>query len=86
MDTLFLGGIVKLLDKGAAIVLTKIIRKYNDKLFEIDKRILVAQQAFLNNTDNRDDLEWVALIKEKAITEAALKRDVIQAADGIDPQ
>lgn len=86
MDTLLIGGIVKLLDKGAAIVLTKILRKYNDRLYELDKKILEANQAFLNNTDNRDDLEWVALIKERALTEAALKRDVIQAGDGVDPQ
>jgi len=79
MDVLFLGGIIKLLDKGAAIILLKILRKHSNELLELDKKILAADQAFLNDTDNRDDLEYVELRKQRIAVEAAMRRDVLLA-------
>lgn len=72
-------GLINLLEKAGEVALVKILRQHSDQLLAIENSLIAANQAFMNETDNRDDLEYVELIKKKAVLEAALAREVALA-------
>lgn len=67
---------IKLLTPHAEKSLIKKLREHSDQLLAVEQKLLVANQAFLQDTDNRDDLLFVNLIQQKALLEAALARDL----------
>lgn len=69
-------GLINLLEKAGEVALVKILRAHSDQLLKLEQKLIIANQAFMNDTDNRDDLEYVELIKQKAALEAALARDI----------
>lgn len=72
-------GLINLLEKAGEVVLVKILRQHSDRLLAIELELNQLNADFLNDTDNRDDLRFVALIQEKDATEAALAREVTLA-------
>lgn len=69
-------GLIGLLDKAGQYALVVKLREHSDALLNNQKALDAANAAFMNNTDQRDDLEYVELIKEKARLEAALLNEI----------
>jgi hypothetical protein len=69
-------GLISLLEKAGEIALVKVLRQHSDALLKIDQDLLAWQQNFNQDTDNRDDLEYVNLIQQKGAIEAALAREI----------
>lgn len=69
-------GLINLLEKAGEVVLVKTLRAHSDALLKIEQDLIAANAAFLNDTDNRDDLLFVDLMKQKAVITAAMARDI----------
>lgn len=69
-------GLIDLLEIGGNYALAKLLRQHSDALLLNKKRQDEWKQEFLNDTDNRDDLEWVVLIREEKRLEDALDREI----------
>lgn len=69
-------GLINLLEVAGKVALAKLLRQHSDALLAIEQKITAANQAFMNGTDDRDDVEYVSLIKQRADLEAALQREV----------
>lgn len=72
-------GLINLLEKAGEYALVKLLRQHSDALLACEVEIAQAQADFLNDTDNRDDVEWVHLIHKRILLEQALAREVVSA-------
>jgi uncharacterized UPF0160 family protein len=73
------GSLIELLTPFAEKSLIKKLREHSDQLIVVERKLNIANAAFMDNTDNRDDLEFVALMKEKKLLMEAMQRDLALA-------